>query len=86
MVSEENSMYAILENGELARRRIIKEVKPKQTALDFEHATGEKSTQRIAQERGYNIIKNAQSWVEWYGKLGKSACASGKKAPGVSSG
>lgn len=46
--SEENPMYAVLENGELARRRTAREIKPKQAALDFEHATGEKFAQRIA--------------------------------------
>lgn len=81
--SEENSMYAILENGELARRRIIKEVKPKQTALDFEHATGEKSAQRIAQERGYDIIKNAQSWAELHGKLAEIGLRFEKKGSGA---
>ena len=51
--SEENSMYGVLENGELARRRTIRVIKPKQAALDSEHATGEKSVQRTAQEYGY---------------------------------
>ncbi len=67
--SEENSMYAVLEDGELARRRTAREIKPKQAALDFEHATGEKSAQRIAQERGHGIIKNAKSWAELHEKL-----------------
>lgn len=67
--SEENSLYAVLENGELARRRTAREIKPKQAALDFEHATGEKSAQRIAQERGHGIIKNAKSWAELHEKL-----------------
>ena len=34
--SEENSLYAVLEDGELARRRTTREIKPKQAALDFE--------------------------------------------------
>ncbi len=67
--SEENPMYAVLEGGELARRRTAREIKPKQAALDFEHATGEKSAQRIAQERGHGIIKNAKSWAELHEKL-----------------
>ena len=53
-------MYAVLEDGELARRRTTREIKPKQAALDFEHATGEKSVQRIAQERGHGIIKKRE--------------------------
>ena len=67
--SEENPMYAVLEDGELARRRTAREIKPKQAALDFEHATGEKSAQRIAQERGHGIIKNAKSWAELHERL-----------------
>ena len=59
--SEENPLYAVLEDGELARRRTARKIKPKQAALDFEHAIGEKSAQRIAQERGHGIIKNAKS-------------------------
>ena len=67
--SEEKALYSVLENGELARRRIRREVQPKQSALDFERATGEKSAQRIVQERGHGIIKNAQSWAELHEKL-----------------
>ena len=67
--SEESALYAVLEDGELARRRTGREIKPKQAALDFEHATGEKSAQRIAQERGHAIIKRAKSWAELHEKL-----------------
>ena len=67
--SEKNALYAVLENGELARRRKDREVKPKQAALDFECARGEKSAQRIAQERGHGIIGNAKSWEELHQKL-----------------
>ena len=56
--SQENALYVVLENGELARRQRNREVKPKQAALAFEHARGEKSAQRIAQERGHGIIQN----------------------------
>lgn len=66
---EENPMYTVLEDGELARRRTAREIKPKPPALNFEHATGEKSAQRIAQERGHDIIKKAQSWAELHEKL-----------------
>lgn len=81
--SEENSMYAVLENGELARRRTAREIKPKQAALDFEHATGEKSAQRIAQERGHSIIKDAQSWAEMHEKLAEVGLRFEKKGSGA---
>lgn len=81
--SEENSLYAVLEDGELARRRTAREIKPKQAALDFEHATGEKSAQRIAQERGHDIIKNAQSWAELHEKLARAGLRFEKKGSGA---
>ena len=81
--SEENSMYTVLENGELARRRTAREIKPKQAALDFEHATGEKSAQRIAQERGHDLIKNARSWAELHEKLAGVGLRFEKKGSGA---
>lgn len=81
--SEENPMYAVLEDGELVRRRTAREIKPKQAALDFEHATGEKSAQRIAQERGHDIIKKAQSWAELHEKLAGVGLRFEKKGSGA---
>ena len=80
---EENSMYAVLEDGELVRRRTAREIKPKQAALDFEHATGEKSAQRIAQERGHSAIKNAKSWAELHEKLAAVGLRFEKKGSGA---
>ncbi len=81
--SEENPRYAVLEDGELARRRTAREIKPKQAALDFEHATGEKSAQRIAQERGHSAIKNAKSWAELHEKLAAVGLRFEKKGSGA---
>ena len=81
--SEESSLYAVLEDGELARRRTGHEIKPKQAALDFEHATGEKSAQRIAQERGHDIIKNAKSWAELHERLAGVGLRFEKKGSGA---
>ena len=61
--------YVMLENGEIVRRKREPEVKPKQNALDFEHATGEKSAQRIAQEKAHAIMANAKSWEELHAAL-----------------
>ena len=80
---EENSMYAVLEDGELVRRRTAREIKPRQAALDFEHATGEKSAQRIAQERGHSAIKNAKSWAELHEKLAAVGLRFEKKGSGA---
>lgn len=82
--SEVNGMYAMLENGELARRRKVKtEPKPKQEAMAFECARGEKSAQRIAQERGHAIIKNAESWVELHQKLAGAGLRYEKEGSGA---
>lgn len=81
--SEERALYTVLENEELARRRIRREVQPKQPALDFERSTGEKSAQRIAQERGHGIIKNAQSWAELHEKLAHAGLRFEKKGSGA---
>lgn len=82
--SEKNALYAVLENGELAKRRKGQEVvKPKQEALAFEHARGEKSAQRIAQERGHGIIENAKSWGELHQKLAAIGLRFEKKGSGA---
>ena len=67
--SEKNARYAVNEQGGVVRRPKPERIKPKQPALDFECATGEKSAQRIAQERGHTIIQKAQSWPELHEKL-----------------
>ena len=82
-ISEENARYAVLENGEIARRRKEKSVKPKQAAIDFECAKGEKSAQRIAQERGHDIIKNAVSWGELHQRLAAVGLRFEKKGSGA---
>ena len=80
---EENSMYAVLEDGELVRKRTAREIKSKQAARDFEHTTGEKSAQRIAQERGHSAIKNAKSWAELHEKLAAVGLRFEKKGSGA---
>lgn len=81
--SQENALYAVLENGELARRQKNKEVKPKQAALDFECARGEKSAQRITQERGHDILKNATSWAELHQKMVQAGLRFEKEGSGA---
>lgn len=81
--SEEKALYTVMENGELARRRIRQEIQPKPPALDFERSTGEKSAQRIVQERGHGIIKNAQSWSELHEKLAQAGLRFERKGSGA---
>lgn len=81
--SEQNPRYTVLENGELARNRRPKRVQPRQEALAVEQASGEKSAQRIAQERGYAIIKNAMSWTELHQKLTEKGLRFEQKGSGA---
>ena len=80
---QEKARYVVLENGELARRKSGREIKPRQAALDVEHATGEKSAQRIAQERGHDIIRDADSWEDMHRKLAKAGLRFEKKGSGA---
>lgn len=78
-----NARYVMLENGEIARKKSgEREIKPTQKALDFENARGEKSAQRIAQERGHEIISNAKSWQELHEKLEKNGLRFAKRGAG----
>ena len=81
--SEEGARYTV-EGGELIRRkqRAKPRVAPKQRALEFEHATGEKSAQRIAQERGHSIISKATTWKELHEKLAEVGLRFEKKGSG----
>ncbi len=79
----ENSPYVVTEEGDIAHRIADKEPKPSPKAVEFEMATGEKSAQRIAQERGHEIIKNAQSWDELHEGLKKVGLRFEKKGSGA---
>ena len=81
--SEENTRYIALENGEVVRACKEKRPEPRPEAKDFERATGEKSAQRIAQERGHAIIKNAASWEELHQKLAEQGLRFEKKGSGA---
>ena len=67
---QENARYRVNEQGYVVKNLQRREkVKPKPKAEDFENATGEKSAQRIAQERGHAIIQNATCWEELHAGL-----------------
>ena len=82
-VSEQNTRYTVLENGELARNRRPKSVQPRQEAVAVEQASGEKSAQRIAQERGHDIIKSAATWTELHQKLAEKGLRFEQKGSGA---
>ena len=52
------------ENGQVVRNEPRKKQPPCSRAQDFENFTGEKSAQRIAQQRGRKVIEEATSWEE----------------------
>jgi hypothetical protein len=69
--------------GEIVRRHSKPVSKPKDEAANFESATGEKSAQRIAQERGHSVIKNAASWAELHQGMAKAGLRFEKKGSGA---
>jgi hypothetical protein len=82
--AEGNARYRVNEDGEIVRSQGRKKnVNPSSAAADFESATGEKSGQRIAQERGHGIIKNAKSWAELHEGLHKASLRFEKKGSGA---
>lgn len=80
---EASARYTVNEQGQVVPRPKADKRKPKQPALDFECATGEKSAQRIAQERGHAIIQEAQSWLELHEKLTTIGLRFEKKGSGA---
>ena len=79
-----NAPFVYTEDGQLAERKLLDTgVKPTPKALDFERATGEKSAQRIAQERGHELIKNAESWAELHASLKQAGLRFEKKGSGA---
>ena len=79
-----NAPFVYTEEGELAERKLLDSaVKPTPKAQDFERATGEKSAQRIAQERAHKLIKNAESWGELHAGLKQVGLRFEKKGSGA---
>lgn len=68
--SQMNARYRVNQQGHVVKNLQRREqMKPKPEAEDFENATGEKSAQRIAQERGHAVIQNATCWEELHAGL-----------------
>ncbi|WP_241159551.1 hypothetical protein [Desulfovibrio sp. ZJ200] len=61
--------YRVDGKGEIVRNALPKQVTPCPRAEDFENATGEKSAQRIAQEKGRAVIQSASCWEELHAGL-----------------
>ncbi len=81
---EENGRYTLDDTGRIIRApRTEQGPKPKAPALDFEARTGDKSAQRIAQERGHGIIQSAKTWGELHEGLRKAGLRFEKKGSGA---
>ncbi|MCL2123715.1 MAG: relaxase/mobilization nuclease domain-containing protein [Desulfovibrionaceae bacterium] len=81
---EENGRYMMDDSGRIVRApRPERGPSPTAKALDFEAYTGEKSAQRVAQERGYAIITHAVSWPELHQKLAAAGLRFEKKGSGA---
>jgi hypothetical protein len=62
--AEKNARYVADRNGEVIRAGSMHEPQPRSKARDHENATGEKSCERIAQEKAAPILLNAKSWAQ----------------------
>jgi hypothetical protein len=62
--AEKNARYLAGRNGEVMRANSVREPQPRSKARDHENATGEKSCERIAQEKAAPILLNAKSWAQ----------------------
>jgi hypothetical protein len=62
--AEKNARYVANPGGEVTRASSMREPLPHSKARDYENATGEKSCERIAQERAVPILRDAGSWAQ----------------------
>lgn len=79
-----HARYKTDEQGKIVPvRRKYELVRPTREAAEMESATGEKSAQRIAQEKGHDIIQNATTWKELHEKLSAVGLRFAKKGSGA---
>lgn len=82
--SQQNARYRVSEQGFVVKNFQHREqIKPRPEAGDFENATGEKSAQRIAQERGHAVIQNASCWEELHAGLDAVGLRFARKGSGA---
>ena len=62
--AEKNARYVADRSGQVTRASSVREPQPRSKARDYENATGEKSCERIAQEKAAPILRNAKSWAQ----------------------
>lgn len=69
--AEKNARYLAGRSGEVIRTSSVREPQPRSKARDHENATGEKSCERIAQERAAPILRNAKTWAQVHEELAR---------------
>ena len=62
--AEKNARYVADRSGQVTRASSVHEAQPRSKARDHENTTGEKSCERIAQEKAAPILLNAKSWAQ----------------------
>jgi len=62
--AEKNARYAADRGGVAAQAGAASQTQPRSKARDYENATGEKSTERIAMEVAAQLLRNARSWAQ----------------------
>jgi hypothetical protein len=62
--AERNARYVADRSGQVTRASTVRVPQPRSKARDHENATGEKSCERIAQEKAAPILRNAESWAQ----------------------
>jgi Holliday junction resolvase-like predicted endonuclease len=62
--AERNARYVADRSGQVTRASSVREPQPHSKARGHENATGEKSFERIAQEKAAPILRNAKSWAQ----------------------
>jgi hypothetical protein len=67
--AERNARYIADRSGQVTRTSSAREPHPRSKARDHENATGEKSCERIAQERAAPILRDAESWAQVHVEL-----------------
>lgn len=79
-----HARYKTDEQGKIVPvRRNYELVRPSHEAAEMESATGEKSAQRIAQEKGHDIIQNAATWKELHERLAAVGLRFARKGSGA---
>ncbi|MDE7064290.1 MAG: relaxase/mobilization nuclease domain-containing protein, partial [Desulfovibrionaceae bacterium] len=80
---QKKARYRVDENNQVVRNEPRKKQPPSSRAQDFENNTGEKSAQRIAQQRGRKIFEEAKTWSELHEKLKEVGLRFEKKGSGA---